>query len=89
MTLLARTATHLAEYTTHGGGLLTIAREDGKCVGFRGKGIAGDFRACLKTHKPQEVVDTYLRIASSLKCEWGPLYKASAMPSLLKPSLKQ
>ena len=81
MTVLAKTETHLAEYTRHAGGLLTIARQDGKCIGLSGKKIAGDFRDCLKTHTPQQVIDCYLKMAP--KAEWKPLYKEHLMHELL------
>ena len=61
MTILAITPEYLAEYEA---GILTIARySDGKAVSLAGKGIAGEFRACLKTHAPQRVCETFIRIA--------------------------
>ncbi len=83
MTILAKTKTHLVEYERGHGGLLTITRADGKCVGMAGKRICGDFKDCLKTHTPQQVTDCYLRMANSMGIEWEPLYKSSAMLRLL------
>lgn len=80
MTVLARTADHLVEFEA---GMLTIARrEDGHCLAVRQKGIAGDFRADLATYGTERVVQFWLRMLSSH--EWKPLYKASAMPRLLR-----
>lgn len=76
MTVLAETADYLVEYEAN---ILTIARySDGHCKGLRGKGIAGQFRACLKTHPPERVIQTFLTIAR--KADWQPLYKPHRMP---------
>lgn len=77
MTILTITQDHLVEFEA---GILTIARySDGHCVALKGKGIAGQFRACLKTHEPVRVVQTFLRIAER-KQAWQPLYKPERMP---------
>lgn len=61
MTILAITPDYLAEYEA---GILTIARySDGQAVALTGKGIAGEFRACLKTHAPERVCATFVRMA--------------------------
>lgn len=79
MTVLASTPAHLAEYEP-GARMLTIARRsDGQCVAMTGARIAGDFRDCLRTHAPAQVIATYLRIAASLGIEWSPLYKPGAL----------
>jgi hypothetical protein len=66
----------LAEFEA---GILTISRySDGHCKGMRGRGIAGEFRACLKTHSPKRVIEVYLMMAR--KQPWQPLYKPGWMP---------
>lgn len=76
MTVLAQTEDHLAEFEF---GALTISRyTDGHCIALAGKGIAGQFRKCLKTHAPERVIKTFLRIDP--KAEWQPLYNPSEMP---------
>ena len=76
MTILAKTDEHLVEFEC---GVLTIARySDGHCLGLRGKGIAGQFRECLKTHSPKRVVATFIRMCHGQ--EWQPLYKPARMP---------
>lgn len=63
MTVLASTADHLVEFEA---GILTITRRsDGHAVSLTGKGIAGHFRDCLKTHTPERVVETWIRLAIS------------------------
>lgn len=75
MTILAYASEHLVEYTRAGGGLLTIARHgDGHCKGLTGKGIAGQFRDCLKTHPPGKVIDIFLKMVRG--GEWRPPYVA-------------
>ena len=77
MTILADTPEHLVEFES---GLLTIARRtDGHCVALNGRGIAGQFRDCLRTHSPERVVQTFLRIARGQ--EWQPLYNPARMPA--------
>lgn len=79
MTILASTPDYLVEFEA---GMLTIARRvDGHCVAMRGRGIAGDFRDCLKTHSPERVIQTYLRICP--RPVWSPLY----VPDRMKPHL--
>ena len=76
MTVLAKTADHLVEFEN---GMLTIARySDGHCVGLTGKGIAGQFRDCLKTHTPERVVEVFLKIVPNAM--WQPLYHPDKMP---------
>lgn len=76
MTILARTAEHLVEYEA---GFLSIARyTDGHCKAAKAKGIAGQFRACLRTHSPERVVETFLRMMR--RHPWEPLYKPHRMP---------
>ncbi len=74
MTILAYTSEYLVEYESgQGGGLLTIARHmDGHCKGLTGRGIAGQFRDCLKTHSPAKAVEVFLKMAKSRG--WAPLY---------------
>ena len=77
MTVLASTTEHLVEYEA---GFLSIARRsDGHCKALKGKGIAGQFRACLKTHSPERVTECFLRMARNQ--EWQPLYKAGRVPA--------
>jgi len=79
MTILAITADHLVEFEA---GFLTIARySDGYCKGAKAKGIAGQFRDCLKTHTPERTVECFLRMMR--KFEWEPLYKPHCMPRSL------
>lgn len=78
MTILASTDDHLAEFEA---GVLTIARySDGHCKTMKARGIAGEFRRCLKTHTPERVIATYLRLADQAGCKWEPLYKPDYMP---------
>jgi hypothetical protein len=84
MTVLAITDAYLVEFES---GQLTIARySDGHCLAIEGKGIAGQFRACLRTHEPARVVETFISIANRIKGpsgkpgEWQPLYKPERMP---------
>lgn len=77
MTILANTAEYLVEFEAR---ILTIARRtDGHCVALSGRGIAGDFRDCLKTHSPERVIETYLRLCRGIP--WEPLYKPERMVS--------
>lgn len=63
MTILAKTADHLAEFEC---GILTIARySDGHAIALKGRGIAGQFRDCLKTATPEKVISTFIRIGES------------------------
>jgi hypothetical protein len=76
VTILAQTSEYLVEYES---GMLTIARySDGHCLAFTGKRVAGEFRDCLRTHPPERVVATYIRIARG--ATWQPLYKPECMP---------
>jgi hypothetical protein len=76
VTILAKTQDHLVEFES---GMLTIARyTDGHCIGLAGKGIAGQFRECLKTHTPERVIATFLRMDP--KATWQPLYCPERMP---------
>jgi len=74
MTILASTRDHLVEYEA---GMLTIARRtDGNCIALQGRGIAGQFRACLKTHSAERTIQTFI----SLGATWRPLYKPRCVP---------
>lgn len=74
MTILAKTAEHIAEFES---GILTIARySDGHCKAGKGRSIAGDFRSCIKSHGAERTIATYLRI---LPGEWATLYKPNRM----------
>lgn len=80
MTVLAQTESHLVEFEF---GVLTIARySDGHCLMLKGRGIAGHFRDCLKTHSPQRVTETFIRMCRGQ--EWQPLYKPHRMPRELE-----
>jgi len=83
MTVLAKTKTHIAEYERGHGGLLTIARSDGKCLGLTGKGIADQFRDCIRTSGADKTIDCFIRLALYSGSDWRPLYKKSAMPNIL------
>ena len=75
-TLLAKTQEYLVEYE---GGALHIARYlDGYAIGMRGKGICGQFKACLKTHSPERAIQTFLRMLPG--ATWKPCYKPERMP---------
>lgn len=79
MTVLASTPDHLAEYEA-GARLLTITRRtDGHCVALTGARVAGEFRDCLRTHAPERVIQTFLRIAGGAGADWTPLYKPEAV----------
>lgn len=59
--------------------LLTIARRsDGQCLGFRGVGVAGDFRDALAKYGPERTLETYLRAGRD---QWSPLYKPGRVPA--------
>lgn len=76
MTILARTAEHLAEFED---GYLTISRySDGHCKAWKQSGIAGMFRADLKRSGAERTVDVYLRLMR--RAPWEPLYKPDRMP---------
>lgn len=76
MTVLANTQDYYVEFEA---GFLSITRRtDGHCLGMKGKGIAGQFRACLKTHSPERVVQTFIRMARNV--QWEPLYKPHRIP---------
>jgi hypothetical protein len=76
MTILASTADYLVEYEA---GMLTIARRyDGNCIGLTGRGIAGQFRDCLKTHGAERTIQTYIRMVPG--ATWQPLYKPGCVP---------
>ena len=71
MTILTHTAEYLAEYE---GGILTISRDtDGHCKALKGRGIAGNFRDCLKTHNHEHVIKIWLKMMRGQI--WQPLYK--------------
>jgi hypothetical protein len=75
MTVLAKTTDYLVEYESN---MLTIARySDGHCLALTGRGIAGEFRACLKTHAPDRVIQTFMRMIPD--ATWRPLYKPERM----------
>ena len=75
MTVLANTAEHLVEFED---GILTIARRtDGHAIGLQGKNIAKNFLDCLKTHSPERVIQTFIRLNGHQ--EWQPLYKPHKM----------
>lgn len=72
MTILAETENNLVEYEH---GVLTITDlATGHALAATGKRIAGDFRDCLKTHSPERVTATYIRLLRGRGIEWEPLY---------------
>ena len=76
MTILARTASYLAEFEA---GYLTISRySDGYCKAWKYTGVAGDFRATLKSHGADRTIALYLKIMR--KAEWEPLFQPDRMP---------
>jgi hypothetical protein len=78
MTILANTPEYLVEFEAR---VLTISRRsDGMHVALEGRGIAGQFRECLKTHEPNRVVQTFLRITGKPLTWLPPLYRAGRMP---------
>lgn len=79
MTVLADTPEHLVEF--EGGLLWIVRRSDGRFLTLAGKGIAGHFRDCLRTHAPARVVQTWLRIAGRRQDWKGPLYKDGFIPA--------
>lgn len=75
MSLLAKTDLYLAEFEA---GMLFISRySDGNAVALKGRGIAGQFRDCLKANGAEKTINTYLRIAGK---NWRPMYKPHRMP---------
>lgn len=83
MSILAITPAHLVEFEV---GILTIARfSDGACITLKGKGIAGEFRDCIRTHGEERATATFLGIAGSQP--WVPLYKPHRMPRDRKDTL--
>jgi len=88
MTLLAETSEYLVEYERYAGGMITIARySDGHALAFTGKRVSGEFRDCLRTHSPETVIQTYIRMAKGMKIEWSPFYSPSKM-ALVRNALK-
>lgn len=78
MTILAKTDLYLVEYEA---GFLSIARySDGYCKAAKAKGIAGQFRDCLKTHSAERTIEVYLRMMR--RFDWEPLYKPERMPGV-------
>lgn len=73
MTTLIDTENWLVEFESRC--LFVTNRETGLSATLQGKSIAGDIRACLKTHAPDKVAATYAKIADALKCEWQGHYK--------------
>lgn len=77
MTILAETADHLVEFDQAPTPMLTIAdKATGMVKAMTGQGIAGQFRDCLKTHAPERVIQTFLRLAP---WPWEPMYKPGAL----------
>lgn len=63
MTILAATADHVVEFDA---GFLSISRySDGHALGLEGRGIAGQFRACLKTHSAERTVECFIRMGEA------------------------
>jgi len=76
MTILARTANYLAEFEA---GYLAISRySDGHCKAWKYAGVAGDFRASLKSFGADRTIALYLKILR--KAEWEPLFQPDRMP---------
>lgn len=76
MTILAKTPDYLVEFEAN---MLTIARySDGHCIALQGKGIAGEFKACLKTSPVERVIEVFIKMVSG--AAWQPLYKPARMP---------
>lgn len=75
MTTLAETPYYLVEYDQWAGHrLLGITDKfTGLCKTMTSDRIAGEFRDCLRTHSPERVIQTYLRLAANLP--WEPTYK--------------
>lgn len=73
MTVLAQTPEYLVEFES---GMFSISRfSDGHAIGLVSKGIAGEFRSCVKSHGAERATATYLRIAEGIKAQWRPCYK--------------
>lgn len=78
MTILANTPEYLVEFEA---GILTISRRsDCMHVALEGRGIAGQFRECLKTHDANRVVQTFLRMPRGPLNWLPPLYRDGCMP---------
>jgi hypothetical protein len=76
MTTLAENNDYLVEFEA---GYLTISRfEDGHCKGWNKRGIAGEFRDCLKRKGVDWTINFYLHLMR--KGEWEGLYKPERMP---------
>lgn len=69
---IAKTDKYVVEYDC---GMLIIHRlEDRKHLALTGKGIKGQFDACLKTHTAEKVIDVFIKMG--YKSKWnGPMYK--------------
>lgn len=78
MTILANTPDHLVEYDA--GMLIIHRRSDEKYMALRGRGIAGQFRDCIKTHGAERTIATYTRIAGPNPTWHEPMYKKGRMP---------
>lgn len=87
MTILANTAAHLVEFEC---GFLSIhRRSDERHLALTGKRIAGDFRACLKTHPPERVIATFIRMAGPGVTWHAPMYKPGVLATLGQPEQVQ
>ena len=80
MTVLASTADHLVEFEA--GMLIIHRRSDERHMALTGKGIAGQFRDCLKTHTPEKVISTFTRIAGPNPTWHEPMFKPGVLATL-------
>lgn len=80
MTILASTPAYVVE---HESGVFSIMRRaDNMGLHMTGKRIVGDFRDCLRTHAPERVIQTYIRLGESVTKWEASGYKAGVLESL-------
>ncbi len=68
---LANTHLYFVEYMKNH--LFIIRYADGHCKMLKKVGIKGDFKECLSTHLPDQVIKVFLVMVHSQN--WSPLYK--------------
>lgn len=80
MTILASTDEHVVE---HESGVFSIMRRaDNMALHMEGRRIVGDFRDCLKTHSPERVIATYIRMGEQVTSWQASGYKAGVLETL-------
>jgi hypothetical protein len=80
MAILARTPEYVVE---HESGVFSILRiADNMGLHMTGQRIVSDFRACLKTHAPERVIATYIRLGEAVTKWDASGYKPGVLATL-------